>query len=649
MNKKVLLLLIVTIFFNILNIKVLADYEPPQKIWASFNKYAEAIENNDPQNIIKYGLIDLEILLKEPVNDTTQNWISARYQRIAESYETLGDYENSAKMYEKQIPYAEALGWYDSLKIAKAKVLQYKPSLDLYEKTNQTQKYFGAKNEHEKGVLFGIPVDSELSSKTTSMELLYIEYGDTNFDWEKVVLKRAQRENKAIELALNLPNQGTDIKRILNDTSYMNSIVSLLKEFPDVLVYLRFAAEFDIWENPTDAESFKKAFRKVSDIIHSNLKNTAVVFSPNMVSSWNVDIIDYYPGDEYVDWIGSSLYLMKFFQGVENRPQSEKYLETVFMTGDYADPVLMMKKYVDLFGDRKPIMVSESGASHYVRTVNRDYTPWAENRLKRIYYYLPMVYPEIKLIAHFDNAIVPGVNDYSLKTNSTINKLYDELTSDDVYVTNRNNISDAKTYKKLENTIYAYGNSLDLYAYARVFGNDELTVDYYIDGKWVAGMNEMPYHRVINISNLANGEHTLTVTASNTTSELVKKSYKLIKNSPAQKEIKILINGNELKVNQPPQIINGRTLVPMRAIFEALGAKVTWEDATKTAIGIKSSDEVRISIGKYEIIKNNNSIPIDVPAQLINDKTMVPVRAVAESFNAKVDWIEDERTVMIEI
>lgn len=649
MKKKVLSLLIITTIFNMLNIKVLAKYEPPKEIWASFNKYAEAIENNDPQNIIKYGLIDLEILLKEPVNDTTQNWISARYQRIAESYEKLGDYENSAKMYEKQIPYAEALGWYDSVKIAKAKALQYKPSLDLYEKTGDIQKYFGAKNEHEKGVLYGIPVDSEVAGKTTSMELLYIEYGDKNFDWERVVLKRAERENKAIELALNLPNQGTDIRRILNDYSYMDSIVSLLREFPDVKVYLRFAAEFDIWENPADAESFKQVFRKVADIIHYNLNNTAVVFSPNMVSSWNVDIMDYYPGDQYVDWIGSSLYLMKFFQGVESRPESEKYLEAVFMTGDYADPVLMMKRYVDLFGDRKPIMVSESGASHYVRTVNRDYTPWAENRLKRIYYYLPMVYPQIKLIAHFDTVIDHEINDYTLKTNSKINKLYDELTSDDVFIKNQNNISGAKTYKKLDNTIYVNANSLDLYAYARVFGNDELTVDYYIDGKWVAGMNEMPYHRNINISNISNGEHTLTVTASNKTNELVKKSYKLVKNALAQKEIKILINGNELKVNQPPQIVNGRTLVPLRAIFEALGAKVSWEDSTKTAIGVKSGDEVRISIGKYEIIKNNKSIPIDVPAQLINEKTMVPVRAVAESFNAKVGWIEETRTVTIEL
>ena len=122
-------------------------YEPPQEIWASFNKYAEAIETNNYENIIKYGLIDVSILEKEPVNVTTQSWLCARYQNIANAYDMLGDYENSARMYEKQIPLANKLGWYDSVKIAQAKSLFYKSYMDLYVKTDEQGAWFGAKNE----------------------------------------------------------------------------------------------------------------------------------------------------------------------------------------------------------------------------------------------------------------------------------------------------------------------------------------------------------------------------------------------------------------------------------------------------------------------------------------------------------------------
>ena len=63
---------------------------------------------------------------------------------------------------------------------------------------------------------------------------------------------------------------------------------------------------------------------------------------------------------------------MKYFQGMKHRDEDSKYLEVVFETGDSATPVLEAKKIVDLYGGRKPIMVSEGGVSHYIRTANEN-------------------------------------------------------------------------------------------------------------------------------------------------------------------------------------------------------------------------------------------------------------------------------------
>lgn len=113
--------------------------------------------------------------------------------------------------------------------------------------------------------------------------------------------------------------------------------------------------------------------------------------------------------------------------------------------------------------------------------------------------------------------------------------------------------------------------------------------------------------------------------------------------------ISVILNGTVLSFDQPPVIIDGRTLVPLRAIFEAMGATVDWVQATQSITSIKSETTIRLSIGSNVLYKNDMPIYLDVPAQIINDRTMVPVRAIAEAFGADVTWDGDARTVYIDI
>ncbi|MBQ3110729.1 MAG: leucine-rich repeat protein [Clostridia bacterium] len=94
-------------------------------------------------------------------------------------------------------------------------------------------------------------------------------------------------------------------------------------------------------------------------------------------------------------------------------------------------------------------------------------------------------------------------------------------------------------------------------------------------------------------------------------------------------------------------IKNDRTMVPMRAIFESLGADVSWDDSTKTAIGVKDGVEVKITIGENVLYKNGEAIELDAPAEITNDRTMVPVRAISEAFGCTVEWDNETKTVEI--
>ena len=116
----------------------------------------------------------------------------------------------------------------------------------------------------------------------------------------------------------------------------------------------------------------------------------------------------------------------------------------------------------------------------------------------------------------------------------------------------------------------------------------------------------------------------------------------------AQQEISVKLDDVQIDfADVKPQIINGRTMVPLRAIFEALGATVEWDDATKTVKSEKGDIYVALTIGEAELRKNWQTIELDVPAQIIDSRTMVPVRAISEAYECDVQWDDATKSVII--
>ena len=96
-----------------------------------------------------------------------------------------------------------------------------------------------------------------------------------------------------------------------------------------------------------------------------------------------------------------------------------------------------------------------------------------------------------------------------------------------------------------------------------------------------------------------------------------------------------------------PIIEDGRTLVPLRSIFEAMGASVTWEQDTQTATAVKGNITVILPIGSTDPTVNGQVKKLDVPAKIINGRTLAPLRFVGEAFGGTVGWDQASQTITI--
>ena len=109
----------------------------------------------------------------------------------------------------------------------------------------------------------------------------------------------------------------------------------------------------------------------------------------------------------------------------------------------------------------------------------------------------------------------------------------------------------------------------------------------------------------------------------------------------------VILDGRQLTFEVAPVIENDRTLVPLRAIFEALGASVNWDNKTRTVTSTKDETTVVLAIGSTKPTVNGQVWPLDVPAKIKNDRTLAPLRFVGEAFGGKVDWNNTTRTITI--
>jgi hypothetical protein len=115
----------------------------------------------------------------------------------------------------------------------------------------------------------------------------------------------------------------------------------------------------------------------------------------------------------------------------------------------------------------------------------------------------------------------------------------------------------------------------------------------------------------------------------------------------AQPPISVYVDGQVVNFDVPPTVIQGRVLVPLRGIFERLGATVDYDARTQHIVAVRGGQTVELSIGSRQARVNDTAKLLDVPAFTIGGRTMVPLRFISESLGANIQWIEASRIILI--
>lgn len=530
----------------------------PSAIWALFDEETALDSGGSASELIE---VRLEIIgLFDDWSDTEQqklDIVTPRYRKIAESYETLLQYDNAVAMLEKYIYYAglqETYGtWnHDAVTWAESKLKSLNVSIDLFVETDMLDNafYTGAKFEPVSGTYFGATYDrddrvtavngyntyewsavSQFFPKKNSAYLIYLEFG-TDISSFSRYFEQAVAAGNGIEVAWN--NNQT-YSSMSQNSAYIRSTISYLDSL-GVPIFLRYGAEMNIAEGFENSAQYVENFRYIANIVHNDTENIAMVWSVNDVTASDRTLDEYYPGDTYVDWVGISTYTYYYFGDKTDWGTQQDSIDTIYFTGSKANPLSKVKEVVDFVDGRKPIMISESGISHYSKIANEDMTDWAVIQLKRQYEYMSLVYPEIKAIFYFNvDADITSRHSYALYTNETMADTYNDLVADAQYLSDVGD-SNATRYalvgSRTDKSVLVTGSTINMKTYAIIPDETEASISYKLDGSLLTTTKALPYAYTYNVKNISTGTHTMEVQLKKIDGTLIKTAiYTLIKDS----------------------------------------------------------------------------------------------------------------------
>ena len=517
---------------------------------------------------------------------------------------------------------------------------------DLYvEGDPSLAPYYGAKLEPTAGTYIGMVADQAESYLPLGSYLTYVETPDQP-DLYYPSNSMIKRDDVVTMVGWNFQS--------LDDVDYgkMRQTLDMLNGYNKPMM-IRFANEMNASSLGDDPDRYVETFRNVANMIHE-YPNFAVVWSPNDMGALDRPFEYYYPGDEYVDWVGISCYMIRYF-GFDKNAQARDHI--FFMTDEYAwatNKVQLILKFMEENGIQKPVMLSEGGIACY-NSNGDDYSGWSEPRMRNMYWYLIMKYPQIKMINYFNVPFDNYGEHYYFSDKSGMDYIFREAAANGAYLRSADDTPKFVFKQAYDGgTIHAENGKIKLYTYAYFANQPNLTVNYRIDDTWYSSSDAIPYSSELELSGLSDGEHKLTISALGESKDYYfhkKGNFVKFGGEPNtwEEDIRVIVNGDEVAFpDQKPAIVNDRTLVPLRAIFEALKAEVAWNDETKTVTSKKGDISISLAINSDQLYQNGTPKTLDVPAQIMNGRTMVPVRAISEAFQCQVGWDQNTRTVTVE-
>jgi len=322
------------------------------------------------------------------------------------------------------------------------------------------------------------------------------------------------------------PNRGLDE---IKDNAYLRDFAKKLSS-TGVPVFLRFASEMNgTWApysgNPKE---YIEKWRLVHDVMAEE--------APNVIMVWTVftfptaTVTDYYPGDDYVDWVGVNIYNVIYHNNDINSPAAHE------------DPLELLDFVYNTFSRKKPIQISEFGVTHYTITDSKHYQSFAIDKLSRMYTGIRSKYPRVKSIFYFDvnnliNAPIDRrINNYALTDNMDILSNYSNLIDDENFLSDISKNLEGEKDKELFN----------------------ITDRVYL-------INGTTYVSTASLRDLLGA------------SLMWQPGERSIQLSHKDTEIVFPVRPLKNVGNQSAFIINGRSYLPLRTAAAALGYKLAWD------------------------------------------------------------------------
>lgn len=427
------------------------------------------------------------------------------FKHLGECYSALGMNEEASVCFLREADYWTSVSKREETIDATRRSTLINSSVQMYAKTYNTEykprKSFGEKYEPLNGIYLGAYAEGDravhdpssmakfymnefpnLVGKDMASYLLYMPSTTPLSNYQSHI-DVAKQKNKIIQLALE-PVNFFSIQE--NDPTYIKLAQDM--EASGAKFLLRFASEMNDTSCPwytKDSQLYISKFRIVADIFHRYAPSVPVVWSPNFYPADNID--DYYPGDAYVDYVGVSSYM-------NHQPETDPLGQNI----DRNRWSEQLDTICSLYAHKKPIIVSEGGASYMDYNTWADITEFSSKQLYDFFTYLPIKYPQVKAVYIFDND--RERYRFSLSNNQQYLNAYKNGISSELYLTSSNENANLPQYYELGTNVEVEAKQTEICSFIKTPANDISYVIYSIYDTDVATAYSVPYSVTLDFS-----------------------------------------------------------------------------------------------------------------------------------------------------
>lgn len=374
--------------------------------------------------------------------------IASYWRALADAYVADGQFGKAPYAYRKAAVIYRKIGDPNAAKVLEIQADRYDTEVMLFyqrkARRSRLERYYtGRRLEPLYGTYIGAFLDREdaisgefldenwqkhkdvgefarLVGKKHAIFFMYLSYGqDFPTQWTNHL-----KENGA---AAHIAFEPKDISQVRDD-GYLRGFARKAKE-SGIPVFIRFAGEMNGAWTPyhKDPDLYIQKFRLVADVFHQEAPNVAMVWCVNDIPEHN--ITRYYPGENYVDWVGVNFYSVLYNDNNPNRP------------AEWKNPADSLKFVYRTYANKHPIMIGEYAATHFSEVDKRPRPDFAINKIAQLYSALPRLYPRVKAVHWLSMNTMkyarPGrqLNNYSLLENLQIRKQYSAMISSSYFLT----------------------------------------------------------------------------------------------------------------------------------------------------------------------------------------------------------------------